>query len=113
MNYNKVLFEDANTGEVIQEDLVLANHAESFARFGENSVWQDITKVIQERIKTLQLELETLGREVNEATGEVFVPTTADFAFIQGEIFAWRVLLDLPENLARNLMADYKEQENG
>lgn len=105
MNYRKV-FEDASAGEATEEDLVFQNNAEAFARFSENTIWQDLGKKAQSQIAAYHLEMETLGSDGGPK------PSAAEFAFIQGALYATRVFLDLPEIIARDLAADYKETQD-
>jgi len=108
MNWHKV-FETAADAARNEADISFINGAEDFARFAaDNTIWRDLAQMIDSRIVALLEDLETLGKEVTE-DGQLVVPTVADFAHIQGELFAWRSIRALPMTLAQTLLVEGQE----
>jgi len=111
MNWHDVF--QASMVDATKDDLTLLNGAEEFARFAaDNTLWRDMTSLIEARIQALLGDLETTSSEITPE-GQIYVPTVADFAHIQGQIVAWRSILALPLTVAQTLFAERQEQENG
>lgn len=64
--------------------------------------WEDVSRVMYGTIMAIRDDLELMGegRDRNE------------MSHAQGEIYALRVILDLPNIMIENLEADAKEQED-
>ncbi|MBT7187083.1 hypothetical protein HN911_07080 [Candidatus Bathyarchaeota archaeon] len=75
-------------------------------RFGSGPLWGDMRKVLSMMIASARDEMETIGKE--DAV------TLQDFAFLQGQCYAIRSFLEIPERIVDRLKeSDEGEQTDG
>ena len=88
------------------QDLHLQTTPVDWERFENGDLWGDMRKVLAMMLAGVRDEMETIGKE-----DEV---TMQDFAFLQGECYAIRSFLEIPDRIVDRLKeTDEGEQDNG
>ena len=92
-------------------EFMLRSPASEWEALVKTPVWEDIQDLLLKELVQVRDGLESLG---SSATSGVQL---ADFAFMQGEAYTLRLLLDMPENFISQLQEEQgkskEEESNG
>lgn len=93
--------------EVLREELSIGSSVDDLRLFVDGPVWEDLYNSLKTTIESLRDELETLGPEGRDEGIRL-----AEFAFLQGQLAALRVLVDLPKLLLITKESEMREKED-
>jgi hypothetical protein len=92
--------------ELLRQELVIDSSIEDLRLFVDSSVWRDMSTSINTSIEALRDELELPG---TDGTEEVRL---ANYAYLQGQLAAFRILIDLPKLLLITKESEIREIED-